>query len=250
MSQIVVKAMANENKANIAQRALIEKLTMEFALDMNKISNPVKAELNPLVEKNQTNIKITGMLQETYKMLKDSSDTTTSYGQEKVRLNAVAKVDDNTTVNLRIGSPAARSDMFKDTTTMKYGDYSSNSFRVDRFNATSKIGVVNATVGRQALEVDPEDIIVDSDFFSFDGVGVQWNWQGLNVDVKRGRFAKGLDNSSKKGYWGFDDNPLTKSTDKYNVTTYKGNFSDVDVDSLLVSGENGNFNWDAGWSRF
>jgi hypothetical protein len=36
MAQVVVKAMANEKKANIAQRALIEKLASEFALDITR----------------------------------------------------------------------------------------------------------------------------------------------------------------------------------------------------------------------
>jgi hypothetical protein len=67
MAQVVAKAMANQSKANIALRALIDKLAVEFALDMNKISTRLEK-----VEKQQAKIKISGELSEQYKVKKEN----------------------------------------------------------------------------------------------------------------------------------------------------------------------------------
>ena len=57
MSQIVEKAMANSNKANAVQKALIDKLAIEFALELNKLDKRVAK-----LEQSQPTVTLSGQL--------------------------------------------------------------------------------------------------------------------------------------------------------------------------------------------
>ncbi len=237
MAQVVVKAMANEKKANIAQRALIEKLASEFALDMNKI----KSRLDK-VEKEQAKIKISGELSEQYKSKKPSQlltgndRKTQSYGQEKFRLNIVGKVDDDSTVTLRIADPSPNAKMFKDSTHYKYGEFASAPQRLfDRMYGTTKVGQLQLSLGRQALVTDPEDIIVDSDFFSFDGLSAKWKAGNIaDISYSRGRFARGLDSSA---VFAFNGQAASQ-------------FQNVDVQTVALGFDLGKANLNFGYVEF
>ena len=65
MAQIVEKAAANMSKATFEQKALIEKLGMEFALEMNKIDTRVKN-----LEQKQSPLKIDGFFSTAMSMRK------------------------------------------------------------------------------------------------------------------------------------------------------------------------------------
>lgn len=241
MAQVVLKAMANEKKANIAQRALIEKLASEFALDMNKIKSRIDK-----VEKEQKRIKITGELSEQYKiktpskLLPKANDRkTTSYGQEKFQLNIVGQVDDNSTVTLRIADPSPSSKWFKDSTHYKYGEFQETPSRLfDRMYGTTKIGDnLKLSIGRQAMVTDPDDILVDSDFFSYDGVALNWKVGGVaTIDFRRGRFARGLDDDT---VWSFNNGGLSASM-----------FKDIDVQSAMLGVDLGKMQINLGVAEF
>ncbi len=240
MAQVVVKAMANEKKANIAQRALIEKLASEFALDMNKI----KARIDK-VEKEQKRIKFSGELSQQYKVktpskLNTGNDRkTTSYGQEKFHLNIVGQVDNNSTVTLRIADPAPSSKWFKDSTHYKYGEFQDAPSRLfDRMYGTTKLGDnLKLSFGRQAMVTDPDDILVDSDFFSYDGLALNWKIGGVaNLDFRRGRFARGLDDDT---VWSFNGGALSAAM-----------FKDVDVQSVMLGLDLGKLQLNAGVAEF
>ncbi|WP_378954440.1 S-layer homology domain-containing protein [Pelosinus sp. sgz500959] len=244
MAQIVYKAMINENKANIAQKALIDKLANEYALEMNKIEN-LDTRLTK-VEKNQSTIKFSGALlvQEKIKGMKNAPTSIGSHTESSwFRMNGTAKVDDNTTIGMRIVNVAPTQDNFRAANSIlggTQGNSSSNTYgaQIDRFFATTKIGAVKATLGRQALDLDNEDMIVDSAFFSFDGAKLAWESNGVNFDVKHGRFARGV-----RGY-AFDNKAGGAAG------TYAADFSNVDVQAISASAKSGKLNWAVGAATF
>lgn len=231
MSQIVEKAMTHSAKATAVQKALIDKLAVEFALELNKIDQPVTKQ-----EKSQPNLKWSGNYQTQFK-IKESRDTSGalsgySKGQYKLQLNGTAKVDDTTMVGFRFADPAPTSTRFRDSTTADYGDVNDNGLKLDRVFVTSKVGQLNATIGRQAMVADPEDLIVDSSFFSFDGVKVAWKMGTVDVDAKRGRFAR-------------------KVTDVYPFNGHAAaDFKNVDINTLNLAGKSADLSWNAGWVTF
>jgi hypothetical protein len=229
MAQIVEKAMANSDKATAVQKALIDKLAIEFALELNKIDTRVTA-----LEKKQPNLTFTGSYQTQYKVKEALHPELSGYakGQYKLQLNGKAKVDDSTMLGFRFADPAPTATRFRDSTQSDYGDVGDNALKLDRIFAVTKIGGLKATIGRQALSIDSEDFIVDSNFFSFDGVKLAWKMGGVDVDVKRGRFAR-------------------KVTDTYAFNGHdRTDFANVDIDTVNLAGKDGNLDWNAGWASF
>lgn len=244
MAEIVYKAIQNQSKANIAQKALIDKLGAEYALEMNKIDK-LDTRLTK-VEQNQSNIKFSGSLlvQQKWKSM-DNGATAKGSNTEQAwfRMTGTAKVDENTTIGMRLVNIAPTKDNFRAANAIAagtYGSSSSNTYgaEVDRFFATTKLGAVKATLGRQALALDKEDILVDSAFFSYDGAKLAWDWNGLSFDVKHGRFARDV-----RGY-AFDDMAGGASG------TYTAAFSNVDVDSINIASKSGKLNWNVGAASF
>ena len=234
MAQIVYKALQNEAKANIAQKALIDKLAGEYALDMNKL-NSMDERLTK-VEKAQA-VKFSGRLLEQYKSKSFANDNKTGWSrnQWQVRLQADAAVDKNTTATIRIANPTPTSGSFKDGTAKFAGDNSDNSFKVDRFYATSTLGhATKLTLGRQAMDIDPEDLIVDGGFFSYDGAKLVWDWQGINFDVKYGKFARNV-----TGY-----------TFGSGITGNNHDFDNLDILAARIGSKVGRLNWDIGLANF
>lgn len=256
MAEIVYKAMQNQSKANIAQKALIDKLGAEYALEMNKIDK-IDTRLTK-VEQNQSNIKFSGSLlvQQKWKSMdnvatKKGSNTEQSW----FRMNGTAKIDENTTIGMRLVNIAPTKDNFRAANAIAagtYGSSSSNTYgaEVDRFFATTKLGAVKATLGRQALDLDKEDILVDSAFFSYDGAKLAWNWNGLNFDVKHGRFTRDV-----RGYAfdGLSGDTALKYNDDGTVdtyATYSSAFSNIDIESINISSQTGKLNWNVGAATF
>ena len=218
MAQIVAKAMANEAKANIAQRALIDKMASEFALDMNKIKTRLAK-----VEEKQDKVKISGELTEQYKVKSDPTRENAGYGQEKFRLNIVGKVDDNSTVTIRIADPAPSQTMFKRSTHNKFGEWGTYGRLFDRLYGTTKFGAFTVSVGRQGFFTDPDDLILDSDFFNMDGatVGIALD-KNFDLSFQRGRLARDLDTTGSNATWAFNGNT-------------KADMANIDVQSIALT---------------
>lgn len=238
MSKVVAKAMDNSAKATAAQKALIDKLAIEFALELNNLASRVTK-----LEQSQPNIKWSGTLLEQYKIktMENASKTGWASNQWQVRINATAKVDEDTTIGLRLANPAPTATNFKDSTANYGGHYGStgspdqdNSFKADRFFATTKTGVTLITVGRQAMAIDPEDVIVDSGFFSYDGLKIAWKWGDYGFDFKRGRFARNV-----VGY-----------AFGAGITTNAADFNNVYIDSARVAHKSGKLDYGFAWARF
>jgi hypothetical protein len=97
MAQIVYKAMLNEDKANIAQKALIDKLASEYALEMNKIES-IDTRLGK-VEKKIGNFILTGDARFRYAHNWTVDDKRSEKFQHRIRLNAAGDVADNIVFN-------------------------------------------------------------------------------------------------------------------------------------------------------
>ncbi len=238
MSKVVAKAMDNSAKATAAQKALIDKLAIEFALELNNIASRVTK-----LEQSQPNVKWSGTLLEQYKIktMESPSKVGWASNQWQIRINATAKIDEDTTFGLRLANPAPTATKFTVSTANYGGHYGStttgdqdNSFKVDRFFATTKTGATFITVGRQAMAIDPEDVIIDSGFFSYDGLKVAWKTGDFGFDLKRGRFTRNV-----TGY-AFGDG----------ITTNAADFNNVYIDAAQVNSKYGKLKYGIGWARF
>lgn len=96
MAQIVEKAMANSNKATAAQKALIDKLAIEFALELNKLTDRVAK-----LEKSQPNAKWSGNVRLRWV---DKHEGERTPFQERIRLNVNANINSNTSFFGRLES--------------------------------------------------------------------------------------------------------------------------------------------------
>ena len=207
MAQIVAKAMEHTDKADAKNKALINKLSAEFATELNNLGVRVTK-----LEANQPSLTFKGSL--LYRL-----DTTTDYddhvnkatavnpSQYRLRLDATAKVDDNTTANFRLVT-----DSPYNQTVGAYGLPPNNNMvnlgnasfggngnvntkgqnpniQFDRVNVVTKIGAnVTATFGRQALVNGDNLLICDANYYSFDGVKIAGKIFDFDSFVEYGRF--------------------------------------------------------------
>lgn len=149
MTQIVEKAMNNANKASAKQKALIDKLASEFALELNNIDLRVKK-----VEKF------------TDSTLKVGFDTLMTYGadnppvgQEKVkgneafmsrfRINLSGNFNEKTKFNARIGTSYGLAGMGRTTTAL--GANTNVYCDVAYFTFSDVLGFDNVKLGRQGV---------------------------------------------------------------------------------------------------
>ena len=148
MAQIVEKAMDNSNKANAKQKALIDKLASEFALELNNIDTRVKK-----VEKF------------TNSTVKVGFDTLMMYGvdnppdnQPKVSGNDRTKFRFRTTFNGDLNDRTSYSARFTTAVGgagMEYSNTSqNNTLTVDKafFNTKKALGFDSILWGRQGLD--------------------------------------------------------------------------------------------------
>ncbi|MDF2876215.1 MAG: S-layer y domain protein, partial [Sporomusa sp.] len=97
---VIARGLENYTKANTQQKGLLDKLSAEFAAELNNIG----VRLNKL-EKNQPNLKFSGNAEVRYTSQDNNGTAASSVGGAyRIRLNGVAKVDDNTNLGLRLAS--------------------------------------------------------------------------------------------------------------------------------------------------
>ena len=93
MAQMVAKAMANQDRANAEQQAMINRLADEFSTELNNLGVRVSN-----LEKKVGNVKVTGDAKLSYKQTKKQDSKFTYQG--RIKFNA--KVNDNTTATVRV----------------------------------------------------------------------------------------------------------------------------------------------------
>ncbi len=140
MAEIVENAMANSSKANANQKALIDKLAIEFALEINKIADRV-----PKAEKKTGSIAISGDARIRWV---DNGSGNTAFGQ-RFRLNLNADLNENTSFYGRLVGLNQN----------EFGTYN-NSSGLDRFNVadaaftTKNFYGSEFTIGRFSQQMD------------------------------------------------------------------------------------------------
>jgi len=203
MAQIVAKAMAHSDKADAKQKAVISKLAIEFASELEGLNVRVG-----MLEKNQPNFKING----TGDMRFSNKDFETSANGNKgtsadyrFRLDGSAKVDDKTTIGVRLvnNSPeqnaATSLGLGQNKSWTKFGNDGGKStvdVSADRFFINTKIGTVGTTLGRQQLTVGNTGAIVDPGIATFDGLKLKTKMGNVNAALSYGRLPGYADAST------------------------------------------------------
>lgn len=224
MAQMVAKAMGNEDKANAEQKAEIKKLQAEFSDELDKLGVRVTT-----LEKNQSPVKLTGVVGLRYNSKDDdkNSDQSTVF-RYRLRLDASAKVDDDTTVGLRFSnsSNTRAKSAYGLPSNGQWSTFGSNSDTansdngsIDRVFITRKFSpVTTASAGRQALVVGTTQAIVDNGNTNFDGIKLTTKFGAVNAAVNHGRIiaqkdVDSVDLSTKigklafgAGYFQIEDN--------------------------------------------
>lgn len=227
MAQIVAKAMARSDKADASMKALIDKLAVEFAAELNNLGVRVAK-----LEANQPTIKFGGTFQVRYTDKDDPQISSLAAGgnqvtgngnsvfENRLRWEATAKVDDTTYVGLRIvndspqqnvaqskiaAASAGAATQYKsfalptDQTWQKWGNDGSKQTAyasVDRMWIGTKSGALDLKLGRQALAVGTTGIMVDSPAaFSYDAFKVNAPIGSWNGEFSYGRLPGGTASS-------------------------------------------------------
>lgn len=235
MAQIVYKAMLNQQKANIAQKALIDKLAVEYALEINKV-NTMDQRL-AAIEKKTDNLQFSGQARMRYSVFSETSGNpgvaSSVSSTYRLRLDGVARVDDNTTFDFRFVNRAPDKASLSNSTFQTFGgngQSGSNYNNIDRAAINAKFGKTKVLIGRQAFLVDPLGAWVDSGAYSFDGVKVSGKSGVINLSAAYGCFISGAT-------WA--DNSINPA-----MTTAAGN---LDVSSLTAETASGKLKYSAGY---
>ena len=138
MAQMVAKAMANQDRANAEQQAMINRLADEFASELNNLGVRVAA-----LENKVGNVKVTGDMRLRYQgnenegVLKENSKSKSLFDMRgRVQFNATVNEDTEAVVRVTSGD-------------MEFGDSTSNDIEVDRVYVTHHFGdKATVTAGR------------------------------------------------------------------------------------------------------
>jgi hypothetical protein len=240
MAQVVAKAMARSEKADAETKALIDKLAVEFAAELNNLGVRVAK-----LEANQPNVKFAGAFaarwtNEEYKAAPPAGKSNVS-AQYRLRLDGTAKVDDKTSFAFRFVTREPDLKKLGNDTWQTFGDNgqsgtagaldnTGSSASIDRVNFTTALGEVKMTLGRQALYMDQQAVLMDSGAYSFDGVKFVGKAGDIGYTVMYGRFLKG----AVLNGWTAGSALQTR-------------LSDIDIQSLAINGLIGKFNWTLGY---
>ncbi len=244
---LIARGLGNYTKANAQQKVLLDKLSAEFAAELNNIG----VRLNRL-EKNQPNLKFSGNAEVRYTSQDNNGTVASSVGGAyRIRLNGTAKVDDNTNLGLRLTSGVTKAGTkykYASATFTGFGatsaaDDNKNTVTLDRVFLTSTVGAVKATVGAQELKLGTTGFIVDNGYASFDGVKFETKAGNVNLVGNWGRQQK---NSAVASIWAVRNNKDTHLPEPYQTTAVPA--TTIDVASLEAAIQNGKLNYGAGYA--
>ena len=178
MAQMVAKAMANQDRANAEQQAMINRLADEFASELNNLGVRVAA-----LENKVGNVKVTGDMRLRYQgnenegVLKENSKSKSLFDMRgRVQFNAT--VNENTDAVVRVTSGD-----------MEFGDSTSNDIEVDRVYVTHRFGDnVKVTAGRYN-QVIGAGLAYDD---TFDGVNAVIGNEKLSLEAAHGYMVDGV----------------------------------------------------------
>jgi hypothetical protein len=169
MAILIGKALEHADKADAANKALLDKLTTEYAQELNTLGvrvSTVEAKVN-----NLERIQISGSEQLWIRSVNDSATPKaplagkTTYGDNQFLLNFNMKVQDNISVFARFGERnffgTAVNYNFSD------GDGGRSSANLDHFGVKVNAGDWDLSVGRQAVMLGQGTIINTGTEFGF-----------------------------------------------------------------------------------
>ncbi len=193
MAQMVAKAMANQNRANAEQQAMINRLADEFSAELNNLGVRVGN-----LEKKVGNVKVTGDARLRYQGGEGDTNGTFDY-RGRVQFNGA--VTDNTTATVRVTTGAR-----------EFGDASSDTkVTFDRMNLNHRFGEnTDLTVGRYG-EFVGSGLFLDSTF------------DGAKANYDNGKIAA----SASYGSAILDSNPVgTDENPTMTILQMKGKLGD------------------------
>ena len=175
MAQMVAKAMANQDRANAEQQAMINRLADEFASELNNLGVRVAA-----LENKVGNVKVTGDARLRYRGSEDKGlfkEDSKSKFDMRGRVQFNATVNENTDATIRLTSGD-----------MEFGDSTSNDVEVDRAYVTHRFGdSVAVTAGRYG-QVIGGGLMYDD---SFDGANVVIGNEKVSFEAAHGYMLDG-----------------------------------------------------------
>ena len=202
MAQIVANAMTKQAQASEEDKAVIEKLSKEYQDELVSLGARVGK-----LEAKQPNVALNGEIRirstsGSYDNGKKASSVNSDY---RLRLNATAKVDNNTTAAFRLVNREPDINKFNTSTSQTFGgngqSNANNNTAIDRVYLTSDLGNnTSVVVGRQPFIVDKNGMLVDSGALSYDGISFGAKAGQYNLSASYGRFIKGA--TYDGGSWG------------------------------------------------
>ena len=188
MAQIVAKAMAREDKANAADKALIEKLQAEFAAELDNLGVRVTN-----LESKVGNVKLCGDARIRYTNLdKDSHGF-----QERFRLNLSADINDKTALN-------ARYDVMDSNEFGTTGDKDKNQITVANMTTKGILHNTDLMIGRYDLNLGQTTYLA----------GTEGMVDGVQATVTNGKASAMLGYASMKNVFASDSVFKHNSTQK------------------------------------
>ena len=191
MAQMVAKAMANQDRANAEQQAMINRLADEFASELNNLGVRVAA-----LENKVGNVKVTGDMRLRYRGSEESDNTSdvpvyraSENGEKYVygkhskfdyrgRIQFNATVNEDTQAVVRLSSD-----------NIEFGDSETNGVMIDRAYVTHKFGDnVKVTAGRYQ-QVIGAGLAYDD---TFDGVNAVIGNEKLSLEAAHGYMVDGV----------------------------------------------------------
>ena len=175
MAQMVAKAMANQDRANAEQQAVINRLADEFSAELNNLGVRVSALENKI-----GNIKAVGDVRLRYQGAEEKDivkDGNKSLFDMRGRVEFNATVNENTDAVVRVTSGD-----------MEFGDSKSAKAEIDRIYVNHKFGdKVMVTVGRYEQKIGGGLAYEDG----FDGARAVIGDEKLNLEVAYGYMRDG-----------------------------------------------------------
>ena len=184
MAQIVAKAMARTDKANAADKALIEKIQAEFASELDNLGVRVSN-----LEKKVGNVTFFGDARIRYQDF-NKADNQPSWA-ERFRLNATAKVNDNTVLNAR----------YNVMNHNEFGTSNADKNQITVANLTTKglLHNTNLMIGRYDLNLGQTTYLS----------GTAGMVDGVQANIKDNKFTAMLGYASMKDVFTTAGNSLT-----------------------------------------
>ena len=179
MAQMVAKAMANEARANAEQQAMINRLSDEFASELNNLGVRVAT-----LENKVGNVKVTGDVRLRYQgsdkkdmFSNDNNPNKKSKFDYRGRIQFNANVNENTSAVVRVS-----------TGSKEFGNASSSSVEFDRVYVAHKFGQDTTLVGGRFGAFIGGGLIYDD---TFDGAALAYDNGNFSATAAHGYFMAG-----------------------------------------------------------